>query len=246
MLAHRGTFSTFVMVIIFFGMLVTLINALSVILGASIGLLMKKHVSKNFQTVVMTSAGVVTLILGIGMATTDLSVLALLFALIFGGFIGAALKLDEKIEGLGNRFKREGDDSNFGKGFLDSSILFCSGAMSIVGSINAGTTGDNSLILIKSVMDGFMAVVFAATYGRGVLLSSVVVFIYQGFFVIAGSFLSPILGDAGIGYIAAAGGYLLVMLSLGLLNIKEIKTAHFLPALVLAPILGKLFSYLPI
>ncbi len=227
-------------------MLVTLINALAVILGGSIGLLMKKHVSSNFQSVVMTSAGVVTLILGIDMAMTDLSVLALLFSLIFGGFIGAALKLDERIEGLGNKFKREGDDNSFGKGFLDSSILFCSGAMAIVGSINAGTTGDNSLILIKSVMDGFMAVVFAATYGRGVLLSSVVVLIYQGFFVVAGSFISPILGESGIGYIAASGGFLLIILSMGLLGIKEFKTAHYIPALIISPILGHLFSYLPI
>ena len=227
-------------------MLVTLINALSVVIGALIGLVMKKHVSQGFQGVVMTSAGIVTLVLGIDMTLTDLSVLAILFSLIIGGFIGSSLKLDERIESLGSRFKREGDDASFGKGFLDSSILFCSGAMSIVGSINAGTTGDNSLILIKSVMDGFMAVVFAATYGRGVLLSSLVVLAYQGFFVLAGSFIAPILGESGIGYIAASGGYLLIMLSLGLLKIKEIKTAYFIPALLIAPFLGRLFEYLPI
>jgi uncharacterized membrane protein YqgA involved in biofilm formation len=226
-------------------MLVTIINAISVIVGALVGLLMKKHVSDKFQSVVMTSAGVVTLILGIEMAMADLSVLALLFSLILGGFIGSALKLEERIEGIGNKFAREGEDSSFGKGFLNSSILFCSGAMSIVGSINAGTTGDSSLILIKSVMDGFMAVVFAATYGRGVLLSSVAILIYQGFFVLAGSFISPLLGEAGIAYIAASGGFLLIMLALGLLGIKEIKTAYFLPSLALSPLLGYLFGLLP-
>ena len=226
-------------------MLVTIINAISVIVGALFGLLMKKHVSDKFQSVVMTSAGVVTLILGIEMAMADLSVLALLFSLILGGFIGSALKLEERIENFGNKFAREGEDNSFGKGFLNSSILFCSGAMSIVGSINAGTTGDSSLILIKSVMDGFMAVVFAATYGRGVLLSSVAILIYQGFFVLASSFISPILGETGIGYIAASGGFLLIMLSMGLLKIKEFKTAYFLPALAISPILGYLFGFLP-
>ena len=227
-------------------MLVTLINAIAVIIGASVGLMMKSRVSDKFQSVVMTSSGVITLVLGVGMATTDLSVLALLFSLIIGGFIGSALNLDERIEGLGNRFRKEGEDSSFGKGFLNASILFCSGAMSIVGSINAGTTGDNSLILIKSVMDGFMAVVFAAAYGRGVLLSSIVVLVYQGFFVLAGSVIAPLLGESGIGYIAASGGYLLIMLSLGLLGIKEIKTAYFLPALVISPFMGYLFGLLPI
>lgn len=224
-------------------MIATLINSIAVIAGALLGLLFGKRIKDSFKEIVMTSAGAVTLILGIDMAMKGESVIALLFALIIGGMIGSSLRIEDGILSIGNRFAKD-SDGGFAKGFLDSSILFCSGSMSIIGSINAGTTGDYSLILIKSIMDGFMAIVFASAYGKGVLLSSAVVFVYQGFFTIFGAFLAPRLGDSGIGAIAAAGGYLLIMLALGLLKMKSIKTADFLPALVLAPIFSYLFAFL--
>ena len=165
-------------------------------------------------------------------------------AFLVGGFIGFTLKIEERVEAFGNKFQKEGEEGSFGLAFLNSSVLFCSGAMSIVGSINAGTTGDGSLILIKSVMDGFMAIVFTSTYGKGVILSALTVLVYQGFFVLAGSAISPILGETGISDIAAAGGYLLLMIGLSLLDIKKTKTANFLPALIFAPVFGWLFSFL--
>lgn len=226
-------------------MLVTLINAGAVILGGFLGLLMKARVSENFKTVVMTSAGVITIILGINMALggTDI-IIAILFSLILGGFIGYALKLEDRILSLGDKLqKKEGVESgSFGRGFLDSSILFCSGSMSVVGSIAAATSGDGTMILIKSIMDGFMAIVLAAAYGPGVLLSAIVVLLYQGFFVLTATLVAPLLGDGGINAIASSGGYLLIMIALGLLGIKKVKTANFLPALILAPILVYLFS----
>lgn len=226
-------------------MLVTLINAGAVILGGFLGLLMKARVSENFKTVVMTSAGVITIILGINMALggTDI-IIAILFSLILGGFIGYALKLEDRILSLGDKLqKKKGVESgSFGRGFLDSSILFCSGSMSVVGSIAAATSGDGTMILIKSIMDGFMAIVLAAAYGPGVLLSAIVVLLYQGFFVLTATLVAPLLGDGGINAIASSGGYLLIMIALGLLGIKKVKTANFLPALILAPILVYLFS----
>lgn len=223
-------------------MLVTLINAIAVVIGTLLGLLMKKRVSANFKNIVMTSAGLVTLVLAIDMALDANSTLGILFALIVGGFIGFALRIEENIEEFGNRFQKEGEEGSFGLAFLNSSVLFCSGAMSIVGSINAGTTGDGSLILIKSVMDGFMAIVLTATYGKGVILSALTVLVYQGFFVLAGSFIAPILGESGIADISAAGGYLLFMIGFNLLGIRKTKTANFLPALLLAPVFGYLFG----
>lgn len=227
-----------------FPMFVTLINALAVVLGTIVGLLLKKSLPSSFKSIVMTSSGLVTIVLGLSMAGSANSTLGVLFALILGGFIGFWIKIEERIESFGNRFQKEGEEGSFGLAFLNSSVLFCSGAMSVVGSINAGTTGDGSLILIKSVMDGFMAIVFAATYGKGVMLSALTVLIYQGFFVLAGSAISPILGESGINDIASAGGYLLLMIGLSLLDIRKTKTANFLPALVFAPIFGKLFSLL--
>ena len=196
----------------------------------------------------MTSSGLITLALGLGMAFDSPDTLASLFSLILGGFAGTAMRIEARVLSLGERFapKGEGEDMSFGVGFLNSSLLFCSGAMSIVGSIDAGPVGNYDLILIKSVMDGFMAVVFAAAYGKGVFLSAATIIVYQGFFTLAGGFLSPLLGEEGIAIISAVGGYLLVMLALSLLELKKIKTGDFLPALVFAPILLYLFSYLPI
>lgn len=228
-------------------MIATIINAIGVILGAFLGLFFKSKISDEFKTIVMTSSGLITLALGLDMAFDSPDTLSSLFALIFGGFAGTALRIEDRVLSLGEKFapKEEGDMS-FGTAFLNSSLLFCSGAMSIVGSINAGTVGDYDLILIKSVMDGFMAIVFAAAYGKGVFLSAATIIIYQGFFTLAGGFLSPILGEDGIAIISAVGGYLLVMLALSLLELKKIKTGNFLPSLVFAPILLYLFSFLPI
>lgn len=225
-------------------MVVTIINALAVIVGSFLGLLLKKKLPSSFRTVVMTSAGLVTIVLGFSMALSAESTLGALFALILGGFIGFWLKIEERIEAFGDSFKRPGEEGSFGLAFLNSSVLFCSGAMSVVGSINAGTTGDGSLILIKSVMDGFMAIVLAATYGRGVIFSAFTVLIYQGFFVLAATTISPLLGESGINAIASTGSYLLLMIGLSLLEIKKVKTANFLPSLIFAPILFHLFSLL--
>ena len=229
-------------------MIATVINALAVIIGSALGLFFKSKIKSEFKTIVMTSSGLITLALGLGMAFDSPDTLASLFSLILGGFAGTAMRIEDRVLSLGERFapKGEGEDMSFGVGFLNSSLLFCSGAMSIVGSIDAGTVGNYDLILIKSVMDGFMAVVFAAAYGKGVFLSAATIIVYQGFFTLAGGFLSPLLGEEGIAIISAVGGYLLVMLALSLLELKKIKTGDFLPALVFAPILLYLFSYLPI
>lgn len=225
-------------------MTATFINALAVIAGSFLGLLLKKKITSNFKQIVMLSAGIVTLILALGMALKSPNELVMLFAIILGGFAGYALKIEDRILSLGNKFeKKDNSDGNFGLGFLNASLLFCSGAMSIVGSINAGTTGEMNLILIKSVMDGFMAIVFAANYGIGVMLSAVTIIVYQGFFTLTASFLAPILGDLGIQAIASTGGALLIMISLNLLELKKVKTGNFLPALLFAPIMQIALNY---
>lgn len=222
-------------------MIACVINACAVVIGAFIGLLFKTRINEEFKRIVMLSAGLVTLVLGLDMALDTPNVIVLLFALILGGFVGFALRIEDRILSLGNRFGGSGD-SSFGLGFLNSSLLFCSGAMSIVGSIEAGTTGNYDLILIKSVMDGFMAIVFAASYGNGVFLSAATIVVYQGAITLLGSQLEPILGEEGIATISSCGGFLLLMLSFGLLEIRSVKTGNFLPSLVIAPVLGALIE----
>ena len=222
-------------------MLAVFINCATVILGSIIGLLVGKHLKDTFKEIVFSCAGLVTLVMGVGMALESSNKLVMLLALLVGGAIGYLLKIEDRILSLGDRLgnlTQKNTSHNFGKGFLAASVLFCSGAMSVVGSIQAGTTGEMQTILIKSVMDGCMAVVFASVYGVGVLFSSLFILVYQGFFTLAGGWLEPVLGTVGITELSAEGGILLLMIGFGLLKIKEFKTANFLPALVFAPVFG--------
>lgn len=226
-------------------MLAVFINCGAVILGSLIGILVGKHVKDSFKEIVFSCSGLVTIVMGIQMALGSTNFLVMLIALLLGGALGYLLKIEDRIYSLGEKMGKathsEGTQ-NFAKGFLTASVLFCSGAMAVVGSIQAGTTGDMTTILIKSVMDGCMAVVFASIYGIGVLFSFLFILLYQGFFTLAGGWLQPILGEVGIAELSAEGGVLLLMIGLGLLKIKEFKTANFIPALVFAPVLAILVS----
>ena len=184
-----------------------LVNTFSVIAGSAIGLVFKKRISDSLKNIVTISAGLVTLILAIDMAATEANVIIVLFSLILGGLAGHKIRIEERILEIGK--EKDGSLS----GFLNSSLLFCSGAMSIVGSFNAALYSDNSLIYTKSVMDGFMAIVLASIYGRSVMLS-------------------------GVAAMTCTGGFLLIMIALNLLSLKDIKTGNFLPSLIIAPVLS--------
>ncbi len=234
-------------------MIAIYINAGAVVIGSLLGLLIGKRLKEDFKQVVFASSGLITIILGIKMASESNSFLVLLFAIVAGGFVGYLLKIEDAILSLGdwmekvtskNRDQKGAEGSLFARGFLTASVLFCSGAMSVVGSIEAGTQGDYTLILIKSVMDGSMAIVFGAIYGPGVIASALVILVYQGFFVLAGGWLGPLMGEAGLAELSAAGGILLIMIALGLIDVKRFKTGNFLPALLLAPIFSKLGQFL--
>ena len=226
-------------------MLAVFINCGTVILGSLIGLLVGRHLKDSFKEIVFSCSGLVTIVMGIQMALQSSNFLALLIALLLGGALGYLLKIEDRILALRDRLGKatgsadgQTGTQNFAKGFLTASVLFCSGAMSVVGSIQAGTTGEMTTILIKSVMDGCMAVVFSSIYGIGVLFSFFFILVYQGFFTLAGGWLEPLLGSVGIAELTASGGVLLLMIGFGLLKIREFKTANFLPALVFAPVLG--------
>ncbi len=225
------------------------INCASVIVGTIIGIFAGKKLNDDFKKVVFSCSGLVTVVMGIQMALEAENMLILLISLLFGGFTGYLLKIEEGVLHLGSllekRFSGNGStESLFAGGFMTASVLFCSGSMSVVGSIQAGTTGELQTILIKSVMDGCMAIVFSSIYGIGVAFSSLTILVYQGFFTLAGSVLEPALGSSGITALSAAGGILLIMIGLGLLKIKEFKNANYLPSLIFAPLLTILISSL--
>ncbi len=241
-------------------MIATVINAVSVIIGSLIGLFLGNYITAQKQTVVMTGAGIVTVLIGIYMGLKTTAFVELVLALIIGGLIGSVLRIEDNIEGLGKRLEkltaRHGNNStaesnapnnidttntittrNFAKGFLDASVLFCAGAMTILGAIEAGVNKNYTLLLTKSVLDGFMAIVFASIYGAGVAFAAVSVLVYQGLLTALGILLKPLLSDTLLSGISGAGGCLVIMIGLNLLKLTKIKTADFLPALIILPLI---------
>lgn len=223
-------------------MIAVFINCIAVVAGSIMGLLIGKKLNDDFKTVVFSCSGLITVVMGIQMALDSTNFLALLIALLLGGFIGYLLKIEDSVLSLGDKLSKltKSSSGGFAQGFMNASVLFCSGAMAVVGSIQAGTTGEIQTILIKSVMDGCMAIVFTTVYGIGVMFSALTIFVYQGFFTVAGAYLEPLMGNIGITELSAAGGILLMMIGFSLIKVKEFKTANYLPALVFAPVLAKL------
>jgi uncharacterized protein len=218
-------------------MIAAIVNALAVLVGSLIGLLLHSKIKDNFKTIVYVGAGITALVIGIQMALSTSKIVYLALSLILGGILGTWWKIEEGILALGDTLKRtfarrqEGTD--FAYGFLNSSVLFCVGAMAIIGSFKAGTEGDYTLIFTKSVMDGFMSIVFAAAMGIGVAFSALSVLVYQGILTLAAVWLKPFVTEALLKELTGVGGALVMLVGVNLMGMGKIKTANFLPSLLL-------------
>jgi uncharacterized membrane protein YqgA involved in biofilm formation len=225
----------------------TLINTAAVIAGSLVGLLVGRRIPKRFLGFITQAIGLITLILGVQMTMKMVSVasgISLLLALVLGGLLGEWLAIEDAFASLGrkieNRFKFK--DRNFVQGFLTASLLFCLGPMTILGSLQDGLQGDFQLLLLKSIMDGTSSIFLAGSLGIGVLFSFVIVLVYQGGLTLLAKALSGVFTDPVILALTIVGGALVICLGLNLLEIKKIKVANFLPAIVLAPLFQLLFE----
>jgi uncharacterized membrane protein YqgA involved in biofilm formation len=222
-------------------MLATIINAFAIIAGSIIGLALKKGLPKRFEQVIFAAAGVTALVIGIKMALETTHILAFALALMIGGAAGTALGIEDAILRLGDRLKdrfaKNDTNGNFALGFLNASVLYCAGAMAILGSFKAGTEGDFSLILTKSILDGAMSIIFASAMGVGVAFASLSVLAYQGLLTLCSVWIQPYVSELMLAEVTGIGGALVIMIGLGLLDIKKLKTADFIPALVVMVLL---------
>lgn len=222
----------------------TLVNTATVIVGSSLGLLIGARFSEKINTVVMHALGLSTLLIGFKMAFKTDNILLVIGSLAIGGIIGEFIKLEQGLESLGEFIKRKvkSKSGNFVLGFVTSSLVFCIGPMTIVGSIQDGVSGDASVLYAKSLLDGFASVVFASSLGIGVIFSSLTVLIFQGSLTLLGGELSFLLKPEVLNELVATGGLIIVGIGIYLLGIKKIKVGSFLPALVVAVILALLFK----
>ena len=213
----------------------TIINAAAIIVGSLIGFLIRKGIKDEYRKVVFTAAGLTSLTIGLQMALKTTHILAFALALMFGGLLGTVLNVEGGIERLGERLKQRfarNSEGAFAAGFLNASVLFCSGAMAIVGSFRAGTEGDYSLLLTKSVLDGFVSIIFEGAMGIGVAFAALSVFVYQGALTLLSVYIKPFVSELMLSELTAIGGALIIMIALGLLELKSFKTGNFLPAIL--------------
>jgi uncharacterized membrane protein YqgA involved in biofilm formation len=237
----------------------TLVNVATVLAGAVVGVALGNRLPTRTRDVVTDALGLVTLLIAGTSAMAVLSpalrdevgdsapMLIVLGALLVGGITGSLLRLEARIEGLGGWLQRRlstetgsAERARFVEGFVISSLVFCSGPLTILGSLNDGLGNGSDQILLKATLDGFAAVAFAASFGWGVAASAVTIVAVQGSLTLAGVALGDVLPDAHLAAITAAGGLLLVAVALRLLRIREIPVADLLPALLVAPLLVQL------
>ena len=222
------------------------VNCITVIIGSIIGLAFAKKISGKMTTVIQDAAGIITVILGLQMAFQFKNVIYLSLSLFLGGILGTVIDLDNKIENLGDNiekvfFKKKvqqnqdgaASKNSFGYAFLNASCLFCVGAMTVLGSFDAGIRNDYTVIFTKSILDGFMAITFAASMGIGTMFSALAILVYQGGLTILSTFLQPYVTDQMLAEITGCGGAMIVMIGINLLGFKKIKTANYLPSILL-------------
>jgi len=228
----------------------TLINFGAIILGGLIGLLLGSRFSDRIKTTVISGLGVFTLLYAISLFLKTQNSLIVLGSILVGVLLGEWAHIQEGVEKLGgwmeSKFSRssEAEDRNrFIHGFLTTTLIFCIGPMAILGSLEDGLTGNFNTLVIKSVLDGFAAMAFASTLGAGVLFSSVMVLLYQGAISLLAGQIQSAMTETMIMELTATGGVILAGIALSnLLEIKKIRTASFLPALFIAPLIVFLIS----
>ncbi len=222
----------------------TLVNVLTVAVGSTIGLLLRKNFPKNIQSIIFECVGLATLVLGMQMALQVENFLILIFSLIFGGILGELVHLQTWMESWGDvlKAKIKAKDTRFTEGLITAFLIFCVGSMTIMGALNEGLSGDRELLLIKSILDGFTSIALASVYGLGVLFSIVPLFLLQAGLTLLAVPLQGVLSTVIIHQLTAVGGALILGIGLSLLELKRVKTVNMLPALVVVVVLTAVFG----
>ena len=216
-------------------MLGTVANTFAIIAGSLIGLAFSRFIPTKIINTLIQGVAIVVMLMGFKMAWGEDNFILLMLSLAIGGFIGELVRIEDRINELGQWLEQKFAKSATGisKGFVATTLLYCVGSMAVVGSLESGLTGNHDILFAKSVLDGLGSIVFSASMGIGVLFSAVSVFIYQGAITLGASFLKQFLTDPVISQMSAVGGLLIVAMGFNMLEVVKIKVANLLPAVFL-------------
>jgi len=222
----------------------TLLNVATVLIGGAVGLLLGARLPERVRQTVVAGLGLFTLAYGLQMFLKTQNALVVLGSLLIGALLGEWWRIEDRLAGLGRwleqRFSsQKGAQNRFVRGFLTASLVFCVGPMTILGAVQDGLTGDFSTLAVKAVLDGFAALAFASSLGVGVLFSVLVIIVYQGALTLLAAQVQAWVSPAMMTEMSAVGGVILLAIAISsLLELKAIRAANFLPALVIAPLLA--------
>ena len=229
-------------------MLGVLVNVLTVLVGSAFGLLFRKAIPEYVSRGVMVALGLCTVYIGIDGLTGDFEgfmPLLIIVAMTVGTAVGYLLRVDDGISALGSLVERRlpgKEQGGVARGFVTAALVFCVGAMTVVGSLRAGLEGDNTLLFTKSLLDLISSSMLAVSLGFGVMLSALFVLVFQGGLVLLSGVLQPVLTDGAVDALVCAGSLMILALGLNIMGITKIKVANFLPALIFAPALWWLWQ----
>lgn len=222
-------------------MLGVIVNVITVLIGSCIGLLFKKGIPESVSTAAMTGLGACTLYIGISGSLCGENVLIVIASVVLGVIAGTILNIDGVINKLAHavetKFKKDGKNVSVAEGLVTATLLFCVGSMTVTGSIQAGLTGDNSILITKATLDLVSSMMLASSLGAGVVLASVTVFVIQGGLVLLAGLIAPFMSTGAINEMTCVGSILIIMIGTNLMGITKIKVADFLPAIILAPVI---------
>lgn len=231
----------------------TIVNVATVVVGTVVGLLVGRRVPERVRDTVLWGIGLLTIGVGVSSFLQTENAVFPVVAIVVGALVGEALRIEDRLEDVGERLRTRfegprqtldpGTPSTFVDGYVIASLTFCVGALTIVGSLQDGISGDAQLLIVKAALDGIVSVVFAAVYGWGVAFSALSILVLQGLVTLLGIVVGDnLLDDRMVAEMEATGGPMIIGVGLRLLDLKQIRLASFLPGLVVAPVLVALFA----
>lgn len=221
----------------------TLVNVVAVLAGSGLGLALGARLPERIKQIITSGLGLATLLIGIRMAFKADNILILIGSMVAGGIVGELLDLEGKLEAFGQwlKSKTRSTHGSFVAGFMTASLVYCVGPMTIVGSIQEGISGNADILYAKSMLDGAASVAFASSLGLGVAFSAVTVLVFQGTLTLLGAKLAFLMDEKILNELTGTGGVLILGIGLLLLEIKHLRVANYLPALLFAVLLKLLF-----
>lgn len=225
-------------------MIGTLINVAAILVGTGLGLLLRRGIPARLRDTVMQGLGLCVILIGLSGAIKTTDTMCVILSIVIGGLVGSAVNIEKRLDQLGGlaekKFSRPGEGGGFSKAFVTSSLVYCVGAMAIVGAMDSGLRGNHATLIAKSALDGISAIFFASAMGPGVALSALAVLVYQGLIALLSTWIAPLLTDAIINEMSAVGGLLIVGIGLNMIYDKHISVGNLLPAIFVP------MAYLPI